>query len=88
MSPLSVSHSSVPPFLIEIPLKEIPIIRQGFSQIVTGQDSAHFINSLCKNYVDESFVRVIQKIITSGGSYEQVPPTLFNYKREQSMVEK
>lgn len=43
MSPLSASRSSVPPFLIEIPLKEIPIIRQGFSQIVTGQDLAHLL---------------------------------------------
>lgn len=38
MSPLSASRSSVPPFLIEIPLKVILIIRHGFSHIVAGQD--------------------------------------------------
>lgn len=40
MSPLSASHSSVPPFLIETPLKVILIIRHGFSHIVAGQDAA------------------------------------------------
>lgn len=43
MLPLSASCSSLPPFLIEILLKEILIIRHGFSHIVAGQDAARLL---------------------------------------------
>lgn len=83
MPPLSAFCSTVPPFLIQIPLKEI-LISQTWVFTQSSQSGwGPFINSLCKKCVDESFAIVIQKIITSGGMYEQVPTALFIYKWDQ-----